>query len=376
MIGKLLKIFKKEYKTLNKIEISKDSLIKNYKYLSNLSKIKVAPVLKSNGYGHGIINIAKILDPLGTPFFCVDSLHEGYQLIKAKIKTPILITGYTNPENLKIKTLPFSYALYTLDLAAIINKYQPQAGIHVFIDTGMRREGVTIDDLPNFLEHLQKFTNLKIEGVMTHLASTNGAKDKIFQHQIKNFQKGLKIFNKFNIKPKWIHIAASGGLINKQTREIISKISNLSRAGLSLYGLNEDNNLIPTLKFTSSLVQIKTLKKGEKTGYDGTFTAKKDMLVGVLPAGFNDGIDRRLSNKGFIQIDGKFCRILGRVSMNLTTIDLSNIKNPNPKVGEEAIIFSNVKKDLNSINKSAKICKTLPYDLLIHLAESTRRVII
>lgn len=375
MIGKLLKIFKKEYKTLNKIEISKDNLIKNYRYLANLTKkISIAPVLKSNGYGHGIVNVAKILEPLNPPFFCVDSMHEGYQLIKEKIKTPILITGYTNPENLKIKTLPFSYSIYTLDLARAVNKYQPQAGIHIFIDTGMRREGVTIDDLPNFLKNLQKFPNLKIEGVMTHLASTNGSKDKIFQNQISNFQKGLQILNKFNLKPKWIHIAASGGLINTQTREIISKISNLSRAGLSLYGLDDDNKLIPTLKFISSLVQIKTLKKEEKTGYDGTFTAKKDMLVGVLPAGFNDGIDRRLSNKGFIQINGKFCRILGRVSMNLTTVDLSKVKNP--KIGDQAIIFSNIKKDLNSINQSANICKTLPYDLLIHLAESTRRIII
>lgn len=375
MIGKILKIFKKEYRTLNKIEVSKNNLISNYKYLSTLSKkIKVAPVLKSNGYGHGIVNIAKILDPLKAPYFCVDSMHEAYQLLKAKIETPILITGYTNPENLKIKKLPFSYAVYTLDLAEVISKYQPHVGLHIFIDTGMRREGITIETLAKFLESLKRFPNLKIEGVMSHLASTNGSSDKIFQTQIANFKKGLKILEDFNIKPKWVHITASGGLINKETRIAISKISNLSRTGLSLYGLDDDKNLLPTLKFTSCIIQIKPLKKDEKVGYDGIFTTKKNMLVGILPVGYNDGIDRRLSNKGYVKIDGKFCKILGRVSMNITTVDISKVKNP--KTGMEAIIFSNIKKDLNSINTNAKLCNTLPYDLLIHLTESTRRIVI
>jgi alanine racemase len=375
MIDRIFNIFKKEYKTLNRIEILKDNLLHNYKYLSSLEKkVKVAPVLKSNGYGHGIVNVANILQTQNPQFFCVDSLYEAYKLLNAKIKIPILITGYTNPQNLKVKKLPFSYSLYTLDLAEVINKYQPQAGVHIFIDTGMKREGVTIEELPNFLESLKQFTNLKIEGVMSHLASTKGSDDKIFQTQISNFKRCLKILDEYKIKPKWIHIAASGGLTNPQTRKIISQVSNLSRAGLALYGLEEDKNLKPSLRFVTSITQIKTLKKGEKVGYDGTFTAQKDMLVGILPLGYNDGIDRRLSNLGYVTIEGYFCKILGRVSMNITTIDLTNIKNP--KVGQEVLVYSQKKEDKNSIYQASKICNTIPYDLLIHLAESTRRIIV
>src|SRR3990167_2816873 len=135
IIGQIKKLLGRRYEALNRLEISRANLTKNYRYLSSLSrKIKVAPVLKSNGYGHGIINVAKILDPLNPPFFCVDSMHEAYQLTKAGINTPVLITGYTNPENLKIKKLPFSYAVYTLDLAEVINNYQPQTGVHLFLD--------------------------------------------------------------------------------------------------------------------------------------------------------------------------------------------------------------------------------------------------
>ena len=131
MLKNLIKIFRKEYQILNKIEISKDNLLNNYQYISSLDeKIKIAPVLKSNAYGHGILEVAKILDKgcadWRVPFFCVDSLYEAYELLKAKIKTPILITGYTNPQNLKVKKLPFLYAVYTLDLLEAISKFQPQ----------------------------------------------------------------------------------------------------------------------------------------------------------------------------------------------------------------------------------------------------------
>ena len=259
---KILNIFKKEYKSLNFIEISKANLIHNYNYLSSLNrKIKIAPVIKSNGYGHGIVNIAKILAPQNPPFFCVDSLFEAYELLKANIKTPILITGYTNPENLKVKKLPFSFAVFTQDLLRAINDYQLQSRIHIFVDTGMRREGVRVEELPEFLDALKQFPNLKIEGVMSHLASTNGKGDPVFQNQIRNFKKALEIFRNYKIKPKWIHIAASGGLVNKETNEIVSQISNLSRAGIALFGLVDNKNLIPTLRLITHLAQIKTLKK-------------------------------------------------------------------------------------------------------------------
>ena len=122
------------------------------------------------------------------------------------------------------------------------------------------------------------------------------------------------------------------------------------------------------------LIQIKPLQKGDKVGYESTFKPKRNMTIGILPAGYCDGLDRRLSNKGFVKINGSICKIIGLVSMNITTIDITDIKDA--KVGDEVIIFSKNPSDINSISSSAAICKTIPYDLLVHLAASTRREII
>ncbi|MDP3888516.1 MAG: alanine racemase [bacterium] len=375
---KLLNFFRKKYVALNKIEVSRNNLLLNYRYLSSLNrKVKIAPVVKSNGYGHGIINVAKIFDHLNAPFFCVDSLYEAYELLKAKIKTPILITGYTNPENLKVKRLPFSYAVFTLDLAKAINDYQPEAGVHIFVDTGMHREGVSIDELPEFLNKIKQLPNLKIEGLMSHLASSEGNKDLSFIAQIKQFKKAKEIFKKHKINPRWFHIAATGSIINPETRPIIASISNLARAGLALYGFSSttfDKNLKPALTLKTKIIQIKKVLKGEKLGYDGTYTAKTNLTIGVLPIGYYDGVDRRLSNKGIFLINNIPCPILGRVSMNVNIIDLKLV--PNPKVEQEVVVYSSNPKDKNSIANSAKICKTIPYDLLVNLAESTKRIIV
>ncbi len=375
---KFLNLFKKRYQTLNKIEISQNNLLHNYHYLSSLDKkVLIAPVMKSNGYGHGITNVGKILDSVNAPFFCVDSLFEAYELQKANIKTPVLVMGYSNPENLKVKTLPFSFAVYDLETTKVLNEFQPGCGVHIFVDTGMHREGVPVENLPEFLNQIKKLTNIKIEGLMSHLASSESRKDPLFLNQIKQYKKAKGILKKHKIHPKWFHIAATGSLINPQTRPIIAEVSNLARAGLALYGYSSsmpDQNLKPTLTLTTKIAQIKKVSRGEKLGYDGTYTAKKDMTIAVLPIGYYDGVDRRLSNKGAFSINDISCPIIGRVSMNLNITDVSSV--PNPKVGQEVVVYSCNPADKNSLGNAAKICKTIPYDLLVNLAETTRREVI
>lgn len=378
MLNRIFKFFRKNYHTLNTIQVSQDNLLQNYRYLASLNKrIKIAPVLKSNAYGHGIENVGKILDSAKAPFFCVDSLFEAYELQKAKVQTPILVIGYTNPENLKIKKLPFSFAVFDLNSAKVLNEFQKGCKVHIFVDTGMHREGVIVSELPKFLNEIKKLTNIRIEGLMSHLASSENNTDPLFLSQIEQFKKAKEIFKKLKVFPKWFHIGATGSIINPQTRPIIASVSNLARAGLALYGFSSttpDKNLKPVLSLTTKIIQIKKIKKGEKLGYDGTYTTKEDLTIGILPIGFYDGVDRRLSNKGIFLVDNIECPILGRVSMNMNIIDLKNV--PNPRVGQEVVVYSSSPEDKNSIGNSAKICKTIPYDLLVNLAETTRRVVI
>lgn len=386
------------YQPLNTIEISRKNLIHNFKFLQSLNrKIKIAPVLKSNAYGHGLIEISKILDSLYTfhvsskiPFLCVDSLYEAYELLKANIKTPILIMGYINPANLQIKKLPFSYAVFDLKVLANLAEHQEGCGVHLFVDTGMGREGISIKQLPIYLEYIKKYPQLKFEGLMSHLASAE-RKDGIHsRQQIKNYKLAKELTQKAKLAPKWFHLFATKAIMQKKYRKQDDLI-NSARIGLAIFGIDplgkdgrgsfSNNNLKPVLKLTSKIAQIKKIKKGEFIGYGGTYRAKQNLTVGILPIGYFDGVDRRLSKpfagakgKGFVKIGEKFCPIIGIVSMNITTVDISDV--PKPKIGDEVVIFSNNTKDLNSIANCAKICKTIPYELLVHLAPNTKRVVV
>ena len=369
-------LFKKSYYPLNTIEISSSALLNNYRFLSGLTDdVTVAPVLKSNAYGHGLTLVAKILDSVSAPFFCVDSLYEAYELLKNKIKTPILIMGYVNPDNLKVKKLPFSYAIYDDALVAGISRYQPQAGIHIFVDTGMHREGISVEDLPGFLGYIKSFGNLKVEGLMSHLGVGENPATPGTKKQIENFKKAEEIVRQYDFAPVWRQIAASGALLhNKDYKE---NLGNVARCGIALYGIDPEGkdlgHLQPALQLKTTLNQVKHVRKGEGVGYDFTFTAKKDMTIGILPLGYFDGVDRRLSNKGLVLVSNVACPIIGRVSMNLTTVDLSGVESP--QVGDEVIVFANNPSSKNSIYNAALQCDIIPYELLVHLYSSTKRVI-
>lgn len=365
---------KRLYRPLNRIELSAENLLNNYQYLLSVKPgVSVAPVLKSNAYGHGLVEIATILDKKTPPFFCVDSLFEAYELKKADIKSPILITGYIDPFNVKIKTIPFSYAVFDIDFAKALNSHQPGTRIHLFIDTGMGREGITLADLPQFLTEIKQLSRLNIEGVMSHFASADEKNSSQTIKQLENFNKAVQMIKEVGLDPKWIHLSASAGLIGNSLGNC-----NLSRVGLSIYGYNPfnlvDNNFKPVLRLTTKIVQLKRLPKGSPIGYNHTYFLEKDSTIAILPLGYFDGVDRHLSQKGVVKVGGEYCPIIGSVSMNITTIDVSSIKDP--VVGQEVEIISRDPKALNSIGNIAKTVETMPYEIMVHLASTTRRDIL
>lgn len=345
-------------------------MLENYQNLSSLNpKIKIAPVLKSNAYGHGIEIVGKILDQAAPPFICVDSLFEALQLKKAKVKTRVLIMGYIDPRSLETKKYPFSYAVYDLDFARALNTFQKGAQIHVFVGTGMSREGVPLSKLENFLKHLKKLENLKVNGIMSHLASSDNPESDLTKKQVKNFNIAKSIILKYFPDIEWFHLGGSLALLKGLTDGC-----NLIRCGKALYGLVDGAgrwDLKPVLSLKSKIVQIKKINKGARVGYSETFTAKKEMVIGILPIGYNDGVDRRLSNKGVVIVSGIKCPIIGLISMNITTIDLSAV--PSPFLGQEAVVFSDFAEDANSVSKDAVLIDTIPHEILVHLNPTTRR---
>ncbi len=367
---------KQKYKNLNKVEIDKNNLISNYNYYRKLYKgINIAPVLKSNAYGHGILEIAKILDPLKPPFIIVDSLYEAYKLQSVKIKTPILITGYTIKDNFKFKSISnIKLAIYDIDTLDYVYKNQKNISMHIFIDTGMHREGIQLQDIPNFISKISKYKNLKIESIMSHLSDGNDT--NFSKLQIKNFKLAIDLFENVGYEFKFKHITATYGFINKN---LDFKFCNVARIGLGLYtppNLKIKKYIKPVLSLKGTLVQIKNINFNEYIGYDKTFkvTRLKGMKIGIVSVGYFDGIDINLSNKGFMLYKGKFCKIIGRVSMNIATIDLSDIKNPT--IEDEILIYSSNHKDKNSIYNTSKIIGQNQYIILTHIQSLTKRVIV
>lgn len=369
-------LHRQKYHHLNQITVNAEALKHNFNFLNQLQpQAQIAPVLKSNAYGHGLKLVAPVFDQLKPPFLIVDSLYEAYELYKQKIKTPILIIGYTDPRNYQIKPLPFHYTVFDLDTARALNKHQPGAKIHLFVDTGMSREGIRLENFVQFLTEIKKLKKLKVEGLASHLADADNEDSGAFtQKQLANYKQARKICHQQQIKPHWRHLAASAGAY-----KIKDKAFNLIRVGLASYGLNpfaqqQIPQLQPTLNFTSTISQVKKIKKDNKVSYNCTFEAPHNMTIGILPAGYQEGVDRRLSNRGVVKIKNKFCPIIGRVCMNLAVVDLSTIKNP--QVGLKAEIYAAQTQAQNSIQNQAIKAKTIPYQLLTGLDASVKRKLI
>lgn len=296
--------------------IDQNKLVKNYHDLANINPhIKIAPVIKSNAYGHDINIVAKTLDPLSPPFFCVDNSVEAKIVEKLGIKTPVLIMGQFDSHNINSRWI---YAVKNLSEIEILGKSNKLIKIHLFVDTGMNREGLLLTEINAALQLVSEYHNLIIDGVMSHYACS-----EIQNHPLNVQQQ--QTFSALNIASSWKHLGNSFGLVNFP----LFKNANAARIGLKLY------DSVLTIK--SQLRQIKQISAGEFVGYDCRFQAKSDMTLGIIPAGYYHGIDRRLSNKGFVLIGKTRCPIVGLVNMNILTIDISKINNP--FLGQE-VIFS------------------------------------
>lgn len=380
----MLQLPMSKYQTLNEIIIDSSALINNYNYFQKLNPdYKICPVLKSNAYGHGLSLIAQTVDTkLKTPYIMVDSLYEAYELSKQKIKTPIMIMGYTDPQNYAIwKKLPFTFTVYDIHSLQALNQYQPRAKIHIKLDTGMCRLGIQKDDIYPFISALKNCQNLQIEGIYSHLSQADDPQKTTFtNNQIKLFKEMVSIFEKAGFNFKYKHISATSG-----ASTIKDPYFNLIRLGLGFYGYSpfgfhttegriQRSLLKPALTFTSRLALIKQIHAGNQVSYGGTYTAKQDEIIGILTAGYNEGISRDLSNRASFLLQNTKCPIVGNVSMNMTTIKIPRTINVN--IGDKVTIISPNINDSNSIYKLSSVLNTIPYTLLTGLHSSIRRNII
>lgn len=379
-----------DYSPLITIELSKENLLHNLNQFRTLAPNgTIAPVLKSNAYGHGLLEIATLLEKYGDirgknvnkgsavviPFFVVDSYYEACVLRKAGIKRHLLVIGFTRPEVILASRLKnTSFTITSIEQLRGIDDTMHRVSIHLKIDTGMRRQGIMPDEVAQALEIMEENRFISLNGICSHFSDADNDDPSFTEGQIATWNKVVHQCKSHWPDIKYIHISNTDGHKFSPDTE-----ANLSRLGIGLYGLSQNDDiapkldLMPVMEMKSIITGVKKLKRDESVGYSNSFKAEKEMLVATIPVGYYEGVDRRLSNNGVVLVgkDRIPCPIIGRVSMNITTIDVTNISNV--KMGTEVTVISNISGDQNSIGMMARKCNTITYDIAVHIPAHIRR---
>ncbi len=372
--------FEIPFETLNNIYISKDAILNNYDLFYDLNPwCKIFPVLKANAYWHWIKEIAKILNARKIDYLVVDSYYEALK-IKEVSETPILLIWYTMPIN--FKAMDFSWiSLVLSDINSLkeLVKLNKKIKIHLKVDTWMNRQWLYIEQIPNFLKELKKSNKILLEWICSHLSDADNIDNHYSDMQENKFQEVISIIEKQGFNLKYKHLAASAWWAKRYWNNSCNAI----RLGISLYWVNPLQTKDPwykrlkelklALKFESTVIIKKFLKKWEFVGYNCTFKALKDTNIWIVPVWYYEWISRKLSSNFCYTYKWQKFPIIWRVCMNLTIIDLwkSNIK-----VFDKIDIISDDSKSCNSIYKMAEKSETIPYESLTKLAESIRRIIV
>jgi alanine racemase len=364
------------YRPSVEVLISRENLLHNLKeYRKRFPSIAFAPVLKSNAYGHGLVQVAEILDKENLAFFVVDSLFEAMTLRSAGIRSGILVIGYTGSENIcKTRLVRTAFAITSLEqLREVALNLRRKNQFHIKIDTGMHRQGILPNEIQEAIELIRSNENIILEGVCSHLADADGEDSDFTDLQIKHWQMAVDYFKAEFSAIKFFHLSATAGM------GYADKIaSNVARLGIGLYGFNPSlilqMDLRPALRMRSVIGSVKSILAGESVGYNKTFTAEKPMRIATVPVGYFEGIDRRLSNVGSFLVDGKSCPIIGRVSMNITSVDVTTVAGT--KLGDSVVVISDNPEDVNSVENIARLSKTIPYEILVHIPQHLRRKVV
>ncbi len=388
------------------IEISERRLTANYKTLAKAAgEISVLAVIKADAYGHSAVLCAPVLARAGAPWLGVTDVKEGVQVqmelaeagIAPEDQPHILIMSGSLADEAKVILLhELTSVVSSLEeleaLAAAAVEQRKQLAVHVEVDTGMSRQGVAVGaDLDILLRWFTSQNTLTLEGVMTHFASAEIAGSKQTTAQERLFEEAITQVKASGLKPQWVHAGNSSAIDNlhaaQRSATSLAWLSQLAksigaramvRTGLALYGYclpverergysgdagsNVRSQLLPVLTWKARVIGLRGIAAGTQVGYGGTFTATRAMRLALLPVGYADGLRRELSSgsngAGWVMLHGCKASIVGRVSMNLTIVDVTEI--PGVVAGDEAVVLG----EGVTAEDHARLAETIPYDIL------------
>lgn len=369
------------------VEISASALRHNVREIrSHVSPSGVMAVVKANAYGHGILEVAKTIirdvDWLG-----VDNIEEAAILRKNGITKPILIIGYIPLERIRdCATYGCSFVAYNKETLRAIKKLKAKQGsfnIHVKIETGTTRQGLEGEALASFVKEAAKIPSINIEGAYTHYANIEDTTDSSYaMKQLKRFQREIGRIRQLGINVQILHTACSAAaILYPETR------FDVTRLGISLYGhwpsketlavarrVRTKLELKPALTWKTVVAQVKEVPKGTPISYGLTETLSRRSSVAVIPVGYWDGLDRKLSTVGYVLIRGRRCKILGRICMNMTIVDVTDV--PTIKLGDEVVLIGAQGKERISAEDIASKIGTIQYEILTRINPLIERRIV
>ncbi len=343
---------------------------------------KMLGVIKTDGYGHGSVPIARELEKLEYVYgYATATFEEARILQKSGIKKPILILGYVFPycyeELIRQQIRP---ALFRLDMAKELSRravaMEKEAIVHIKVDTGMSRIGIRPDDNGlRFIKEVMKLPGIRIEGIFTHFAKADASDLTDAEEKLACFQKFCNnVEQKLGIHIELRHCANSAALMRMPEAGM-----DLVRAGISLYGLwpseemeKDRLTLQPALSLKSRIVYIKELEPGEEVSYGGTFQAMEKMRIATIPVGYGDGYPRSLSSKGYVLIHGKRAQILGRVCMDQMMVDVSKI--PEAEENDLVTLLGKDGKEEITAEYLGELSGRFHYELVCDLGKRIPRV--
>lgn len=351
---------------MNKIEIDLNAITHNLGVFKKhiYPETKIIGVVKSNAYGHGLIETARVVWTSGSEVLAVENIEEAVALRIAKIKAPILILGYVEQEDYH-KAIDFDLILSVSDfevayrLSREARKQNLWARVDVEIDTGMNRWGIAPYDFLQSYQKMLELEHLKIVGIHSHFADP--ANINFLKEQMQIMQNALFTLQQGKLPIPMTHMASTDAILTNSETQF-----DAIRIGLGLYGYSSVVNmdLQPALEFKTKIAHIRRVSKGDSIGYNRSYIAKSPRKIAILPVGYADGYPRSLSNKAHVLITGKRAKVVGNICMGSTMVDVTGI---DCTVGDEVVLIGSCGDDKVYADDLAKLAGTTPYEILSRL---------
>lgn len=374
------------------IEISESAFRRNLDFVRRrlAPGVELSAVIKANAYGHGWREIAGLAVRHGADSFSVHSLDEALALRGAGFAQDVLILGHVPLLRLEEAVAAgFRLILYNLEsarrLAAIAEERGVAVRVHLKIETGTFRQGVEGEDLSALLAFLSEHPRLDLEGCATHFANIEDTTDHGYaEQQLARFEQALAEVAAAGFSPRKRHAACSAAILLFPETHF-----DLVRLGISQYGFyssretllsyqnrygEEASGLHPVLAWKTRLSQVKLVPPEALIGYGGTYQTTRPTRLGILPIGYSDGYDRALSNQGYVLVRGRRAPIRGRICMNLTMVDLTDIEGA--ALEDEVVLIGRQGRQEITAHQLAMLAGTIPYEIVARLAEHLPRLVV